>query len=54
MPLTLTPEELALVRKITFREFGRRGGKAKTPKKARSSARNGKLGGRPRKHPIAA
>jgi hypothetical protein len=41
--------ELPPAARACFVRHGRRGGKAKSAKKAKSSRRNGKLGGRPKK-----
>jgi general stress protein YciG len=35
-------------------EMGRVGGRASTPAKASAARENGRKGGRPRKHPVAA
>jgi hypothetical protein len=56
--LEITSEQAKLLMSIGARAIGAlggaKGGAAKSMKKARSSRKNGKLGGRPRKHAIPA
>jgi hypothetical protein len=54
MALNISPEQEKAIMFAYRQVIGRRGGLAKGLRKSKTSARNGKLGGRPRKAPVAA